>query len=93
MAAPRDIVILAADGSVIAQDALREQGVSFLDSHAQFPIFTTPNAAAIATGHYPGDTGDFANALYTGYQLFNGANFAHSHTESAAPLHHIQYIR
>src|SRR5450755_622378 len=101
-AAPRSVVIFVADGlragSVNTEDAptmaaLRQQGVSFLNSHALFPTFTTPNAAAIATGHYPGDTGDFANALYTGYQLFNGANFAHSHTESAARLHHIQYIR
>ncbi len=29
-----------------------------------------PNAAAIATGHYPGDTGQFANQIYIGYPLF-----------------------
>jgi predicted AlkP superfamily pyrophosphatase or phosphodiesterase len=91
VAAPRNIVNFVADG--LRHGSLTAQDVSFLDSHALFPTFTTPNAAAIATGHYPGDTGDFANALYTGYQLFNGANFAHSHTESAARLHHIQYIR
>jgi arylsulfatase A-like enzyme len=54
-------------GSVNAKDAptldaLREQGVSFLNSHSLYPTFTTPNASAIATGHYLGDTGDFANA-------------------------------
>ena len=86
MAAPRNIVIFVADGlrpgSVSPQDAptlnaLREQGVSFLNSHSLFPTFTTPNASAIATGHYLGDTGDFGNALYTGYRMFDSGNFAH----------------
>ncbi len=85
-AAPaRNVVIFVADGlragSVTAADAptmyaLREQGASFPNSHALFPTFTTPNASAIATGHYLGDTGDFGNALYTGYRLFNAGNFA-----------------
>jgi Type I phosphodiesterase / nucleotide pyrophosphatase len=94
-AAPRNIVIFVADGlrpgSVTAQDApalnaLREQGVSFANSHSLFPTFTTPNASAIATGHYLGDTGDFANALYIGYQLFNSGNFAHPVASSIAFL-------
>jgi predicted AlkP superfamily pyrophosphatase or phosphodiesterase len=84
--AARNIVIFVADGlrpgSVNLQDApalsaLREQGVSFANSHSLFPTFTTPNASAIATGHYLGDTGDFGNALYTGYRLFDSGNFAH----------------
>jgi arylsulfatase A-like enzyme len=83
--AARNIVIFVADGlrpgSVNAQDApalnaLRERGVSFANSHSLFPTFTTPNASAIATGHYLGDTGDFGNALYTGYRLFDSGNFA-----------------
>ena len=61
-----------------ALSALRELGVSFLDSHALFPTFTTLNASAIATGHYLGDTGDFGNALYSGYPLFDRSNFAHA---------------
>ena len=86
VAAPRNIVIFVADGlrpgSVNAEDAptlnaLREQGVSFLNSHSLFPTFTTPNASAIATGHYLGDTGDFGNAMYTGYRMFDSGNFAH----------------
>lgn len=88
LAAPsaRNIVIFVADGlrpgSVNGEDApalsaLREQGVSFANSHSLFPTFTTPNASAIATGHYLGDTGDFGNALYTGYRLFDSGNFAH----------------
>ena len=32
-------------------------------------IRTTPNAAAIATGHYPGDTGDFSNTVYAGFPV------------------------
>jgi hypothetical protein len=94
MAAPRNIVIFVADGlrpgSVSPEDAptlyaLREQGVSFHNSHSLFPTFTTPNAAAIASGHYLGDTGDFANALYTGYRMFDSGNFAHR-PESSIPF-------
>jgi arylsulfatase A-like enzyme len=84
LAAQRNIVIFVADGlrpgSVSAEDtptmaALREAGVSFVNSHALFPTFTTPNASAIATGHYLGDTGDFSNAVYAGYRLFDTGNF------------------
>ncbi len=80
----RNVLILVADGlragSVTPEDAptlaaLRARGTSFANSHALFPTLTTTNAAAIATGHYPGDTGDFGNALYTGYRLFEGGNF------------------
>jgi arylsulfatase A-like enzyme len=83
-AAARNVLIFVADGlrpgSVTAADAptlyaLRERGTSFPDSHALFPTFTTPNAAAIATGHYLGDTGDFGNSLYTGYRLFEHGTF------------------
>ena len=44
-------------------------GVDFPNSHALFPTFTTPNASAIATGHYLGDTGDFSNTLYVGFPI------------------------
>ncbi|HEX2788961.1 MAG TPA: alkaline phosphatase family protein [Steroidobacteraceae bacterium] len=95
-AAPRNVVIFVADGlrpgSVNAQDAptlnaLREQGVSFDNSHSLFPTFTTPNASAIATGHYLGDTGDFANAIYTGYRMFDSGNFGH---RSASEIAYIE---
>ncbi len=46
---------------------LRASGVNFVNSHSLFPTVTTPNASAIATGHYLGDTGDFANTLFLGY--------------------------
>jgi hypothetical protein len=74
----RNVIIFVADGlrngSVNQTDtptfyALRQLGVDFPNSHALFPTFTTPNASAIATGHYLGDTGDFSNTLYTGFPI------------------------
>ena len=74
----RNVIIFVADGlrhgSVNPTDAptmyrLREAGTSFTNSHALFPTFTTPNASAIATGHYLGDTGDFSNTLYPGFVI------------------------
>ena len=70
----RNVILFVADGlrqgSVNDQDAptmsgLRTRGVFFSNSHSIYPTLTTPNSAAIATGHYPGDTGDFGNYLYT----------------------------
>ncbi len=74
----RNVIIFVADGlrsgSVNEHDAptlaaIRQKGVFFQNSHALFPTFTTPNASAIATGHYLGDTGDFSNTVYTGYPI------------------------
>jgi arylsulfatase A-like enzyme len=74
----RNAIIFVADGlrqgSVNEEDAptmslLRKQGVFFANSHSLFPTLTTPNASALATGHYLGDTGDFSNVVYTGYPL------------------------
>jgi uncharacterized protein YjiK/phosphodiesterase/alkaline phosphatase D-like protein/arylsulfatase A-like enzyme len=76
----RNIIIFVADGlrpgSVNATDtptlySIRQNGVNFTNSHSLFPTFTTPNASAIATGHYLGDTGDFSNTVYTGYPVIN----------------------
>jgi predicted AlkP superfamily pyrophosphatase or phosphodiesterase len=73
----RNVVIFVADGlrplSINPTDAptlarLQKEGVFFANSHAVFPTVTTANASAIATGHMLGDTGDFANTLYTGAQ-------------------------
>jgi arylsulfatase A-like enzyme len=75
----RNAIIFIADGlrhgSVNPIDTpalyrVRAEGVDFANSHAVFPTQTMPNAAAIATGHYPGDTGQFANQIYIGYPLF-----------------------
>jgi len=49
--------------------AIRDQGVNFANPHSLFPTFTTPNASAMATGHYLGDTGDFSNTIYSGYPV------------------------
>ncbi|BAY47576.1 type I phosphodiesterase/nucleotide pyrophosphatase [Scytonema sp. HK-05] len=77
----RNVIIFVADGlrpsSVNPEDAptlyqLRQEGVNFVNSHSLFPTFTTPNASAIATGHYLGDTGDFSNTIYVGYPVFAG---------------------
>lgn len=77
-AAPHNIVLFVPDGlraaSVTPQSApemaaLREQGVNFVNSHAMFPTFTTANASAFATGHMPGDTGDFSNVIAVGFPV------------------------
>ncbi|MBW4591914.1 MAG: alkaline phosphatase family protein [Brasilonema angustatum HA4187-MV1] len=77
----RNVIIYVTDGlrpsSVNPEDAptlyeLSQKGVKFVNSHSLFPTFTTPNASAIATGHYLGDTGDFSNTIYTGYPVFAG---------------------
>ena len=74
----RNIVIFVADGlrysSVTSETAptmekLRRDGVDFANSHAVYPTVTTANASAIATGHFLGDTGDYANTLYLGFPL------------------------
>lgn len=81
---PRNVIIFIADGlrhdSVNPTDAptlfaLRQKGVHFANSHSLFPTLTTPNASAIATGHYLGDTGDFSNTEYVGYPTFNHGDF------------------
>jgi hypothetical protein len=83
-APPRNVVIFVADGlrhdSVNATDAptllaARTRGVHFLNSHSLFPTVTTANAAAIATGHYLGDTGDFSNTEYVGAPIFSSGSF------------------
>jgi Type I phosphodiesterase / nucleotide pyrophosphatase len=80
----RNVIIFIADGlrhdSVNPTDsptlfALRQRGVHFINSHSMFPTLTTPNASAIATGHYLGDTGDFSNSEYIGYPAFNHGDF------------------
>jgi type I phosphodiesterase/nucleotide pyrophosphatase len=77
----RNVIIVVMDGlrseavnptDAPTMTALRTRGVDFVNSHAVFPTFTTPNAAAIATGHFPGDTGDFGNFLFTGFAIFDG---------------------
>ncbi len=75
---PHNVILFVPDGlralSVTPQSAptmaaIRDRGVNFKNSHSMFPTFTTANAASFATGHYPGDTGDFSNTIYVGYPM------------------------
>ena len=77
-AQPHNIVLFVPDGlrGLIVSDqtaptmsAVRDNGVNFKNPHALFPTFTTTNAAAMATGHFPGDTGDFSNTIYSGFPV------------------------
>jgi hypothetical protein len=43
--------------------SLASEGVTFTNSHSVLPTLTMANAAALATGHYPGDTGVFGNSF------------------------------
>jgi len=52
-----------------AMAAARDKGVALRNSHSLFPTFTMPNASAMASGHYLGDTGTFSNTIYTGYPV------------------------
>src|SRR4030095_4368992 len=77
----RNVIIMVVDGlrseAVNPTDAptlsaLRARGVHFANSHSVLPSLTMPNAAAIATGHFPGDTGDCGTCLSTGVPVFDG---------------------
>jgi len=48
---------------------IARDGVDLRNGHALFPTFTTANASAMATGHMLGDTGDFSNTIYAGFQV------------------------
>ena len=74
----RNVILFVADGlrGAMVNDqtapnmaALARSGVWLRNGHALFPTFTTANASAMATGHYLGDTGDFSNTIYTGFQV------------------------
>ena len=74
----RNLVIFVADGlrydSVMPDTAptmwkLRYDGVDFANSHAIYPTVTTANTSAIASGHYLGDTGDYANTLFVNFPV------------------------
>ncbi len=76
---PHNILIFVADGlryvSVTPQSApdlwaVKSKGVDFTNSHSLYPTITTVNASAIATGHYIGDTGNFGNVMYSGFDSF-----------------------
>ena len=75
---PHNVVLFVADGlrsSIVDEKtaptmaAIARDGVSLRNSHALFPTFTTANASAMATGHLLGDTGDFSNTIYAGFEV------------------------
>ena len=75
---PHNIVLFVPDGlralAVNAESAptlagVRDRGVNFRNPHSLVPTLTTANASAMATGHYFGDTGNFANTLYAGFRV------------------------
>jgi hypothetical protein len=61
--------LMVNEESAPAMSSLRDKGVNFKNPHSLFPTFTMPNASAMATGHYLGDTGDFGNTLFAGFPL------------------------
>ncbi len=75
---PHNVVLFVADGlrpgivnerTAPTMAALMARGVRFTNTHSLFPTFTTANASGMATGHMLGDTGDFSNTIYTGFQV------------------------
>ncbi len=75
---PHNVLLFVADGlrAGMVNDkntpnmaALIARGVRFTNTHSLFPTFTTANASGMATGHMLGDTGDFSNTIYTGFQV------------------------
>ena len=76
--APHNVILFVPDGlraAIVTPETaptmaeVRDQGVDFSNSHSLFPTFTLPNASAMSTGHYIGDTGMFGNAMYMGAAL------------------------
>jgi Type I phosphodiesterase / nucleotide pyrophosphatase len=75
---PRNVVLFVAGGlrpgmvseqTTPAMAALLRRGVTFTNAYSQFPTLASPNAAAMATGHEPGDTGAFANTIGVGVAI------------------------
>src|ERR1700760_4586993 len=75
---PHNVLLFVADGlrpgmineqTTPAMAALLTRGVTFSNTHAVFPTLSTVNAASIATGHMPGDTGDFGDTIYAGFPV------------------------
>ena len=77
-APPHNVVLFVADGlrfrmvderTAPTMAAIARDGVTLRNSHALFPTFTTANASSMATGHMVGDTGDFSNTIYAGFEV------------------------
>src|SRR5215471_3779586 len=94
-APPRNVVLFVADGlrfrmvddrTAPIMAGVAREGVSLRNSHALFPTFTTANASGMATGHMLGDTGDFSNTIYTGFEVPSAANSLTPFLENDAVL-------
>ena len=94
-APPHNVVLFVADGlrfrmvddrTAPTMAAIARDGVSLRNSHALFPTFTTANASGMATGHMLGDTGDFSNTIYTGFEVPSAANSLTPFLENDAVL-------
>ena len=94
-APPRNVVLFVADGlrfrmvddrTAPTMAAVAREGVSLRNSHALFPTFTTANASGMATGHMLGDTGDFSNTIYTGFEVPSAGNSSTPFLENDAVL-------
>jgi len=79
---PHNVVLFVPDGlrakmvtpaNAPTMATLRDEGVNFQNSHSMFPTFTMPNASALATGHWLGDTGVFSNTIFAGYPVPPGS--------------------
>src|SRR5580700_1803540 len=90
-----NVVLFVADGlrsrmvdeaSAPAMAAMAREGVYLRNGHALFPTFTTANASAMATGHMLGDTGDFSNTIYAGFQVPGAGNSLTPFLENDAVL-------
>ncbi len=92
---PHNVVLFVADGlrarmvddsTAPTMAAIARNGVSLRNSHALFPTFTTANASGMATGHMLGDTGDFSNTIYAGFEVPGAGNSLTPFLESDAVL-------
>jgi predicted AlkP superfamily pyrophosphatase or phosphodiesterase len=92
---PHNVVLFIADGlrfrmvddqTAPTMAAIARDGVKLRNSHALFPTFTTANASAMATGHMIGDTGDFSNTIYAGFEVPGAGNSLTPFLESDAVL-------
>jgi len=92
---PHNVVLFIADGlrfrmvdeqTAPAMAAIAREGVNLRNGHALFPTFTTANASGLATGHQVGDTGDFSNTVYAGFQVPSVGNSVTPFVENDAVL-------
>ena len=92
---PNNVVLFVADGlrfrmvdksTAPTMAKIAREGVSLRNSHALFPTLTTANASSMATGHMIGDTGDFSNAIYIGFEVPSASNSMTPFLENDAVL-------